>query len=142
MLYFAYGSNMSSLRLERRVGTVETLGRARLPAHRHRFSKLGRDGTGKGNIEPHPEEHTWGVIYGLTGQQLGELEGYEIGYRRAELDVVHHAGSDLVRVTTFVALRVVEGLAPTDEYLSHYRDGIDEHGIEDAYLRRLLADRG
>jgi hypothetical protein len=132
---------MSSLRLERRVGTVEKIGPGRLPDHRHRFSKLGRDGTGKGNIEPHPEEHTWGVIYRLTHEQLGVLDGFEIGYRRADLGVVRPSGPDLVRVTTFVALRVVEGLAPTDAYLSHYRDGIEEHGIEQDYLRRILAHR-
>lgn len=138
MLYFAYGSNMSSPRLERRVGPIGRLGRARLPDHAHRFSKLGRDGTGKGNIEPHPEEHTWGVIYGLTRAQLGELDGIEIGYRRAEIEVIHHARPELLRATTFVALRVVRGLDPTPGYVGHYRDGVREHGIDEAYLAGLL----
>ena len=128
---------MSRPRLEDRVGRVELLGRARLEAHRHRFSKLGRDGTGKGNIEAHTHERVWGVVYGLDDEQLEQLEGFEFGYRRVELEV-HLDRAQAVAAISFQALSIVEGLAPTRGYLAHYLRGMDEHGVPHDYREAVL----
>lgn len=80
MRYFAYGSNMSRARLEARLGRVADLGRAQCHERRHRFSKLGRDGTGKGNIEAVADARVWGVLYQLDGGQLDRLIEIESGY--------------------------------------------------------------
>ena len=136
-LYFAYGSNMSSARLVARVGDVESRGAARLPEHQHRFSKLGTDGTGKGNVEPVPREVVHGALYSLLPPQIARLAQFETGYRMVELDVWHR--DTLSRVVTFVALRPVEPLRPSDEYLAHYRRGMAEHELPDDYVRHVLA---
>jgi len=138
-LYFAYGSNMARARLEQRVGTVEVLGRGWLDAHRHRFSKLGADGTGKGNIEAHAGASVWGVVYRLAPQQLERLGEHEPGYRAIELELLLvDAGREVVRAVSYQALRVVEMLQPTDAYVQHYLAGMREHGLPDAYCAAIL----
>ncbi|HVH97760.1 MAG TPA: gamma-glutamylcyclotransferase family protein [Enhygromyxa sp.] len=139
MRYFAYGSNMSRARLEGRLGRVVDLGRARCAARRHRFSKLGLDGTGKGNIELAEAELVWGVVYELDAAQLERLTGLELGYRRVELEVeLEMIGP--VRTASFEALLPTQDLAPTREYLEHYVVGMREHGIPDAYLAAVLGE--
>lgn len=137
MRYFAYGSNMSRSRMEERLGPVIDLGRARYPESVHRFSKLGCDGTGKGNIEHAPDRLVWGVVYEIDAIQLDRLVEVEFGYRlvsvELELDIVGPA-------LTFEALRPELGLAPTREYLEHYVAGIREHRIPDDYLAAVLGD--
>lgn len=132
--YFAYGSNMSRARIEARLGSVQDLGRARCPDREHRFSKLGRDGTGKGNIEAVAGALVWGVVYELDEAQLARLAEFEFGYRATQIELA--AGMQIV--TSFVALKPVAGLAPTPEYLEHYVTGIREHGIPDAYLAAVI----
>jgi gamma-glutamylcyclotransferase len=142
--YFAYGSNMSRARLEARLGPVRDLGRARCPDRHHRFSKLGRDGTGKGNIEVLAGALVWGVVYELGETQLERLAKFEFGYRGTLLDLglaepaLERGGA--VRAASFEALTPVAGLAPTRAYLEHYVAGIREHGIPEAYANAVLAE--
>ncbi|WP_146658269.1 gamma-glutamylcyclotransferase family protein [Enhygromyxa salina] len=136
--YFAYGSNMSRSRLEQRVGAVHLHGAARLHAHRHRFSKLGQDGTGKGNVEPHEGSVVWGVVYELADDQFARLTEFEFGYRHAVLAVALAESGRSVSASSFVALNIVEALEPSTEYIEHYRIGMAEHGIPKQYRQRLL----
>ncbi len=129
---------MSSARLIERVGDVGVRGVAVLSDYQHRFSKLGSDGTAKGNIEPAPGNRTFGVLYHLSRSQLERLTGFEGGYRRARFHVSLHIESDLLLAHSFVAMRTVEGVAPDETYLDHYRAGIIEHGIDANYLREML----
>ncbi|PRP96164.1 gamma-glutamylcyclotransferase family protein [Enhygromyxa salina] len=136
--YFAYGSNMSRVRLEHRVGVVQSLGRARLSEHRHRFSKLGNDGSGKGNIEPHADASVWGVAYELDDDQFARLTEFESGYRHTVLVVELAASGMSVSASSFVALNIVEALEPRADYIEHYRIGMAEHEIPIDYRRQLL----
>jgi gamma-glutamylcyclotransferase len=139
--YLAFGSNMHRLRLERRVGAVVDHGRVHLPDYRHAFTKLGRDGTGKGNIRPHLGARVYGVLYELSFAQLDVLETYEGGYERVALEVPaapDQRGERIVALS-FVSSMWIHGLAPTDAYLEHYRRGMREHDFPDAYVREVLA---
>ena len=71
VLYFAYGSNMSSERLRARTPSATSLGRARLPGYTLRWHKLGRDGSGKCDIEPSnaPRAAVWGVLYEIDSAE-------------------------------------------------------------------------
>ena len=108
-----------------------------LPDHRHRFNKLGADGTGKGNIEANPGEIVHGVAYWISVSQWHGLAEYEGGYRSCELEIELASGQRLL-ASTFVAARVYEPIRPTDAYVEHYRVGVDEHGIDPAYLLLIL----
>ena len=136
VLYFAYGSNMSRARLESRVGPVEVIGPGQLCGYRHAFSKLGRDGTGKGNVHLHPGDTVYGALYRINARRVVDLDRIEGGYRRTEVDVEVY--SERIAAFTYVALRTEHGLVPGDDYLAHYRDGIREHGITLAYWSRIL----
>lgn len=138
LLYFAYGSNMSSARLRRRVGNVHIVGVGRLSGYVHRFDKCGADGTAKGNIVVSPRARVLGVLYRIDVQQLETLSEFEGGYRRVELQV-HHDRAQVAAVS-FAAIAPVTGLTPTREYLGHYRRGLREHGLPDHYARELLGD--
>lgn len=137
--YFAYGSNMSLPRLEARVGAVAVVGWASLTGYRHRFSKRGEDGSGKGNIEIDASGVVHGVIYELGGAQLAALHPYESGYRIIDVEVMARVASRSLRAVTYEALAPTAGLVPTAEYLAHYRSGMREHGLPEEYAAIVLA---
>ena len=138
-IYFAYGSNLSQQRLQRRVGPVATIGRALLADHRHAFSKPGLDGTGKGNVAPAVGWFVHGAAYLVSDAQLDVLDVFEGGYRRAGVSVRIEAA--LHEAVTFIALAPREDApAPSRVYLHHYRIGFAEHGIDPLYARAVLAE--
>lgn len=137
--YFAYGSNMSRARLEARVERVRVVGPAVLEDHRHRFSKLGFDGTGKGNVEDHSRAQVWGVVYELDEAQLRRLAGFEGGYREAQLRVALASGEGLL-THSFRAHDITEGLAPAPDYLGHYLQGMREHALPEHYVEAVLGE--
>jgi hypothetical protein len=140
LLYLAYGSNLSTPRLEARVGRVICHGVAWVPGRAHRFSKLGRDGSGKGNLEEDPAQSAFGVLYWLTEAQWDALAPYEAGYDRRVLEVAVPSSRPL-RVETFLAQRPVRDLVPTEDYRAHYRRGMEEHGLPLWYRRHVLDER-
>lgn len=137
--YFAYGSNMSRARLEKRVGEVVVAGWATLQGYRHAFSKRGNDGSGKGNIEVHEPSNVHGVLYQLDAAQLETLHGFEYGYRAVEVEVLAAAAAQRVLAVTYESLEIVRGLIPSEDYLQHYRTGMDEHRLPDEYIAFVLA---
>lgn len=139
LLYFAYGSNMSTARLEARVGRVCALGWSSVPGYRHAFNKHGADGTAKGNIVPAPSATVHGVLFEISTAQLDVLARHEGGYRQLEIEVVHRASSSVRAARSFEAIAPVDGLAPTPDYLDHYRRGIEEHGLPEAYRALILS---
>ena len=141
MLYFAYGSNLSSARLRARVGPIDIRGPAWLPGHEHRFSKRGSDGTGKGNIEPHPRRGVHGVLYRLAPPQFERLATFEGGYRDASIRVWRPDGAPRWAIT-FVALEPGPAPTPHRAYLDHYRAGFLEHDLPRAYANAILRDAG
>lgn len=136
ILYFAYGSNMSSARLRSRIGEVGLEGIAILREHRHRFNKLGNDGTAKGNIEAAPDARVYGVAYHVNASQLELLAAVESGYRGAT--VIVRLGEHVLEAATFVAGIVSETVAPLPAYLDHYAAGAAEHGLPGDYLEEIL----
>ncbi|MCG8425058.1 MAG: gamma-glutamylcyclotransferase [Proteobacteria bacterium] len=142
--YFAYGSNMLRQRLEARVGSVVLIGTARLDGYGHSFSKLGRDGTGKGNILPAPGQVVHGVVYRLTGEQIISLRRFEGGYEQFSLSVILHEQGERtpqkglnVQVESFRAIRPVQPLRPTREYVAYYERGMREHRLPGEYARLI-----
>ena len=138
--YFAYGSNMLRARIEERLGPVEVLGAAVLAGYAHSFSKLGRDGTGKGNIREAHGSEVHGVLYRLDPGQMARLVEIEGGYRLVGLPV--RCGGAIVDARAFQALAPMAALAPTAEYLAFYERGMHEHGLPAHYRALILAQAG
>lgn len=134
-LHFAYGSNMSTARLEKRIGPVRQRGIAKLEGHEIRFNKKSDDLSGKTNIGASQGSVVWGVLYELTPPQLEKLAKIEKGYAEQEVSV--HVGDMQSRARTFVAKKSTPGLRPTRDYLNHMIVGAREHQLPAEYIRML-----
>ena len=139
--YFAYGSNMSTERLRGRTPTARARGIARLPSHRLRWHKLGRDGSGKCDIEP-AEAHdlVWGVLFDVAWDEkpaLDAAEGLGVGYFETEVRVVTGDGERLALTYQANPERIDAALRPRGWYKDHVVRGAREHGLPADYIREL-----
>ncbi|UVK48958.1 gamma-glutamylcyclotransferase (plasmid) [Mesorhizobium sp. AR07] len=81
MLYFAYGSNMDPEQMRERCPNAEVMGIALLQEHALCFSRLSRNrNCGVSSIERHAGDHTWGVVYRLSSDDIVQLDKSE-GFR-------------------------------------------------------------
>jgi gamma-glutamylcyclotransferase len=142
IVYFAYGSNMSSRRLLDRVGTARALGIGTLEAYRLVFHKVSdRDGSGKGDIVECDVSHVMGMLFGLdleAKRALDEHEGLGAGYAEKQVTIVDGQGARIEAVT-YRATVTNPDLVPFTWYLRHVIEGATEAGLPDYYLQRLLA---
>lgn len=96
LLYFAYGSNMLTARLARRVAGVRAVGAAWLPGYRLGFHKRGMDGSGKATVVATgaTEDRVHGVLFDLPATEQPTLDRIEGGYRPDTVRV-HRAADGL-----------------------------------------------
>ncbi|MXY56288.1 MAG: gamma-glutamylcyclotransferase [Gammaproteobacteria bacterium] len=135
---------MSSERLRGRTPSAISLGRARLPGYALRWHKLGRDGSGKCDIEPTdvPGIAVWGVLYRIDSAErdgLNAVEGLGVGYDEHMVRVV----TDTVvrEAVTYKARpdKIDAALRPLDWYKAHVLRGATEHGLPAEYVLRIAA---
>jgi len=140
-LYFAYGSNLSTERLQARVPSARARCRGRLTRHALRWHKLGRDGSGKCDIVPTTTSSVvWGVLFDVSRDEkhaLDAVEGLGIGYFEKEVRIVTDDGER--RALTYHAnpARIDAALRPFDWYKDHVVRGAREHGLPADYIREL-----
>jgi len=143
--YFAFGSNLTASRLIARVGRIEDLGRATLPDYRLSFSKSGRDGSSKCNLDhtKSSDDVAEGVVYRMpvaAKPLLDRFEGVGKGYRVATVDV---ALSAVESVSCFVYLAVPpladKALLPYCWYHDFVLKGGEAHGFSDSWLEWVRA---
>jgi gamma-glutamylcyclotransferase (GGCT)/AIG2-like uncharacterized protein YtfP len=140
MLYFAYGSNMSSERLRLRVPSATTVGTASLRGYELRFRKRGRDGSAKCDAAARPGGEVHGVVYEIEPAGLEALDRFEPGYDRVEVEIVDRNGRAL-RAYTYLAQsgHVDDGLRPRLSYRAVVVAGAREHGLPEAYVAGIEA---
>ena len=141
LLYFAYGSNMSTLRLRHRTPSACALGIARLPEHRLMFHKVSGDRSGKCDIEHTGLEtdSVLGVVYELASVEKPVLDQFEdlgSGYDEKQVSVLAANGNSLAAFT-YYALRTDPSLKPYDWYKFHLLYGAQEHGFPVEYLQQI-----
>jgi len=136
---FAYGSNLDTQQVRRRLGRVPLARVACLKGWRLAFNKGGDPVYA--NIVPAPGEEVWGVLYECTAEELARMdrfEGVPSGhYRRVPVMVT--AGGDEIRAEAYVACedRVVAEQSPPKAYAARILNGAREHGLPDEYVRKL-----
>jgi gamma-glutamylcyclotransferase len=135
--YFAYGSNMVTTRLRKRVPSARVLGPARLADFAWRCDKRGRDGTAKANLAPEPGAETWGVLFEVDPAELPALDRAEGGYERVPVEVTC-AGRSFA-AETYVSDRVAADWLPTAWYRDVMLRGAREHGLPPHWIARLEA---
>lgn len=138
--YFAYGSNMKSEHLRNRIGDFATCIIGRVPDIRFLFNKKSSDGTAKANIVQDPDYEVWGVVYGVTPEQLKRLDQIEIGYERRAVNVRLSDGST-IRAETYCSARPVDDLLPYEWYKRLVVDGAIENSLPTEYVRYLRSFR-
>ncbi len=140
MLYFAYGSNMSSARLGVRIDFISCLGKATLPGYELFCDKGSEaDGSGKFTIASQHLHQVPGVIFEISDSALDRLDSFEgPGYRRlhVRLDSAEHGPLEAL---TYIALDEVRdaALRPYDWYLGFAIAGAVEHHLPVTHIHRL-----
>ncbi|NNC41475.1 MAG: gamma-glutamylcyclotransferase [Acidimicrobiia bacterium] len=143
VLYFAYGSNMSSVVMLKRCPGATPEGAARLDDHQLAFRLPSqRWGGHAADIADEAGSSTWGVLWKLSEGHLETLDRVEARYDRYPVRLSNGDGA-----TNAMTYRVKGRLAsaaggqPTSEYLQHLIDGALEHGLPSDYLRQLESGR-
>jgi len=144
LTYFAYGSNLLSERLRRRVPSARALGPARLTGFRLRFNLRGGDDSAKCNIEPQPGGAVWGVAWSLPAAERVYLDAAEslgeaYALQTVTLDLAGHGREAF----TYVGLPEQLGAEypPYAWYKAFVLAGAHEHALPDAYLAGLARVR-
>lgn len=146
LFYFAYGSNMSTLRLQTRVSSAVPEETGYLYGHRLAFHKVGmRDGSGKCNAleTGDTKDYLAGVLFTIDEKHihlLHAVEGVGAGYEMKQVTVTTHAGGG-VRAFTYYATHVKNDLKPFHWYKYHVLSGAREHNLCPEYIDQILSVR-
>jgi len=141
MLYFAYGSNMSTPRLINRVSSARVVAVARLKQHRLKFHKKGKDTSGKCDAEftNDAKDVVYGVVFEIAASQkakLDEKEGLQNGYEEKKVSVYTGNGEEL-KAVTYYATHIEQTLKPYEWYKEHVLRGAREHGLPAEYVTTI-----
>lgn len=134
--YFAYGSNMLTSRLERRVGKVLAVGTARLPGWGFRMNKRSADGTAKANVQRASDESVWGVLFELTPEQLDRLSYYEANYDQVEVQVEMDNGEEVPAVV-YSSNRLTDTTTVDPDYIANLVKGARDHELPEEVIEEL-----
>ena len=140
VVYFAYGSNMSSRRLQARVPSARAIGIGELMAHRLQWHMHGPDGSAKCDIGADATDSVWGVLYRFDEAERWHLdlaEGHGVHYTSRQVTIQTPGG--IVQALTYQALLLGQGLTPYEWYREYVVRGALEHGLPPPYVRRLEA---
>jgi len=143
MYYFAYGSNMSTRRLKRRLSLVRPVSVATLPRHRLCWHKQGRDGSGKCDAA-HADDDAlavMGVLYEMAPDErplLDRIEGVGAGYEVIHVRLTLCSG-EFVQAFTYQATQIDTTALPFLWYKTHVLQGAYEHGLPADYIAQLEA---
>ncbi|MCB1859244.1 MAG: gamma-glutamylcyclotransferase [Gammaproteobacteria bacterium] len=143
LLYFSYGSNMSTLRLQARIPSAVPLYTAVLKRHRLKWHKQGSDGSAKCDCcyTGIPNHRVIGVVYVIASSQkpiLDQYEGLGEGYEGRQV-WVEKADRTKSYVATYHAIRINPSLRPFHWYKEHVLQGAREHQLPTDYRREIEA---
>jgi len=136
VLYFAYGSNMKTERMTKRVPSAKVVGQARILDKRMVCNKKSIDGSGKANLMDCPGGVVWGVLYEVSEDDLPKLDEAEGGYKRVEIEMLDEQGHPTT-IQTYVSDELTTEPVPYDWYKALIVEGAQEHRLPEDYLRLL-----
>lgn len=141
LLYFAYGSNMSSKRLRQRVPSAEPVNTATLSHHSLEFHKASKDGSAKCNAfeTGNCEDCVIGVVFDIhhaDKANLDHAEGLGFGYDIKQV-VINSASGRSFKAFTYYATDINPSLLPYHWYRQHVLIGAREHGLPDDYIETI-----
>ena len=143
ILYFAYGSNMSTRRLVARVSSARAVSVAMLSGHSLEFHKIGKDGSAKCDAVYTDDlnDVVHGVVFEMALSEkpvLDRIEGLGRGYAEKDVIVSSESGKEF-KAVTYYATNIDALLKPRDWYVEHVLRGAREHGLPSEYIGRIEA---
>ena len=137
-LYFSYGSNMSSMRLKKRVESAEVISSGILENHKLVFHKKSKDGSGKCDafFTDSVNDRVYGVIYSIHKKDIKKLdrcEGLNSGYKKEDVDI-DIANDEKVKAFTYIATDIEKSLLPFSWYKYHVFHGAVENNLPSDYI--------
>lgn len=138
ILYFAYGSCMSTRSFRRTVPQFERIGAARLDDHVLAFTydSATREG-GVADIVYSPGKSVWGVLFRFDAQYLPRLdtrEGVDLGRYRRKWVAVQAGETRHAPVLTYTVVeKEEEEIPPNPEYAGLILEGALE-SLDDEYI--------
>ncbi len=141
MIYFAYGSNMSLLRLRERAPDARRIATCMLAGHDLRFHKVSPDGSAKCDsfFTGMTDDQVLGAVYELGDASirvLDRVEGLGRGYDKKSVRVVDSTGIEYEAFTYYATL-IDPSLLPYGWYREHVLIGARELELPEDYLRRI-----
>lgn len=145
MRYFAYGSNMCTGRLRRRVPSAAFVCIARLTGHVFRFHKRSTDGSAKGDAlqTNNPLDVVWGVIFDIADQEktvLDNAEGLGVGYLEKNVTVTDDARNEHPSSIYCADPGYLDATRrPYSWYKRFVIDGARQHALPGEYINAIAA---
>ena len=152
MNYFAYGSNMCTERLRRRVPSARPIRIAKLMNHSLRFHKRSKDHSGKCDayFTGERKDTVWGVIFEIDPIDkpgLDNGEGLRHGYAETHSTVLDSDGnSHSVFMYTAEKTHIDPDLRPYSWYKRFVVEGAHQYSLPAEYIATIesvsdIADR-
>ncbi|WP_423822588.1 gamma-glutamylcyclotransferase family protein [Salinisphaera sp. SPP-AMP-43] len=142
MYYFAYGSNMCTARLARRVPSVRPLGPAWLDGHQLHWHLIGNDGSAKCNVRATQDlaDRVHGVLFELDAERLDDLHAAEgPAYHFLELETGRAQGPVTAAIYRGRSEWLDDSLTPFGWYRDFVVAGAVEHGLPTDWIDGLAA---
>ena len=145
MLYFAYGSNMSSKRIQARVPSAHFVTVAVLDMHTLRFHKVSEDGSAKCDAyeTEDSEDRIYGVVYDIADGDkpaLDTFEGVGFGYEEKTVELIS-VDDEPMLAYTYCATYLEPDLHPYDWYHHHVITGAQEYDLPPDYIEQIRSVR-
>jgi gamma-glutamylcyclotransferase len=139
--YFAYGSNMSFQRLQKRVPSARVIGVSSLIGHTLRFHKIGNDGSAKADAfyTENVSDILFGVLYSMGSSDkkwLDEAESLGNGYEEKVVTLLSDSGQSSVGFL-YYATYINSALRPFSWYVHHILWGATAAGLPDGYVKKI-----
>lgn len=134
-LYFAYGSNMLSQRLQERTPSASAKGTGYVLNRKLTFNKESSDGSGKCDIKltANSTDRVYGVLFEIACEEeanLDEAEGK--GYSKKHLMIITPEGP--IEAITYIATAPKISLCPYQWYKDIVIAGATEHKLPVSYI--------
>lgn len=143
LLYFSYGSNMSTPRINKRIDSATVVATAQLYQHSLQFHKKSVDGSAKCDImhTMNPDDIVHGVVFEILASEKHVLDRYEglgSGYNEKQVSIILPYGES-VSATTYYATHIDASLSPYRWYKEHVLRGAREHALPAEYITAIEA---
>jgi len=143
MKYFAYGSNMSLDRIQKRCPSAVKIGVASISKYKFACHKASADISSKADAvwTGSSSDKIYGVVYEISGKDdiayLDVCEGVPIHYKRKKCNVV--INGNRVKVWVYLAQPDFVGceLRPLFYYMNHIIVGAEENNLPKEYVDML-----